>query len=622
MAELIVTETLLQDTYISPSGSQDGWGDQESVFVVSSDAGSHIRSLTTFSFTQPPAGATVVSAILTRYCIEKVGAGGGTYNRSLSGITYDLYDENLANWETLDGTTQWATAGHSSAISDYDISPQPSYTWPAEGFTGSFTTSINTSIIVDAIASGEDTLTIFERAQSETTTNRSLEWASKDHATTAWRPTLVITYEVPAEPPTVTTDAVASITGTTADCGGEVTDDGGDTVTERGICWATTTGPTTSDSTATGGSGTGTFDADLSGLTPGTHYYVRAYAINSAGTAYGNEVEFDTATLPTVITDDPVTDITGTTAESGGEVTDDGGATVTSRGVCWRLNSETPVLPTIADAHTVDGSGEGVFTSSITGLTPNAGYLVRAYATNSVGTAYGEAVIFQTDSLALVVTEPATNITGTTADSGGEVINDGGDSVTERGVCWNTTGAPTLDDDFTSDGTGTGTFVSGITGLTLGTTYYVRAYATNAVGTAYGNTISFTTVALPTITTKSATSITEDSASSGGTISDDGGESILEKGVCWNTSGTPTIADDTTSDGTGTATFNSSLTGLTPSTTYHVRAYATNIAGTGYGNEVVFTTLDDEGEPVEPAATPSGELQGFGRPGMSRPGSP
>jgi uncharacterized protein (TIGR02145 family) len=147
----------------------------------------------------------------------------------------------------------------------------------------------------------------------------------------------------------------------------------------------------------------------------------------------------------------------------------------------------------------------------------------------------------------------------------------------------------------TSDGTGTGSFTSSITGLTPNTTYHVRAYATNSVGTNYGGDVTVTTPivpVIPTLTTGTTTATSSTTASSGGSVTSDGGATVTARGVCWSTSMNPTVALTTkTSDGTGTGSFTSSITGLTPNTTYHVRAYATNSVGTNYGNEVNFTTL-------------------------------
>jgi len=288
--------------------------------------------------------------------------------------------------------------------------------------------------------------------------------------------------------PTVSTSSVTNITQTTATSGGNVTSDGGSSVTARGVCWSASPNPTLINSHTTIGTGTGQFTSNLTGLTPNTLYYVRAYAINSVGTAYGNDNSFTTgATIPTVTTTS-VSNITQTTATSGGNVTSDGGSSVTARGVCW----STSPNPTLLNSHTSNGTGTGQFTSNLTGLTPNTPYYVRAYATNSIGTAYGNDNSFTTGAtISTVTTTSVTNITQTTATSGGNVTSDGGSSVTARGVCWSTLHNPTIANSFTTDGNGIGSFVSNLTGLSSNTLYYVRAYATNSVGTAYGNEVSF-----------------------------------------------------------------------------------------------------------------------------------
>ena len=193
-----------------------------------------------------------------------------------------------------------------------------------------------------------------------------------------------------------------------------------------------------------------------------------------------------------------------------------------------------------------------------------------------------------------VTTTAITSITTTTASSGGNISSDGGASVTARGVCWNTSANPTTANSKTTNGTGTGSYTSSITGLTSNTTYHVRAYATNSIGTAYGADVQFTTAAsitTPTVTTTAITNITNITASSGGTISSNGGGTITAAGVCWSTSTTPTTANSKTTDSYGTTPYTSTLTGLSSVTTYYVRAYATNSAGTGYGSQTSFVTL-------------------------------
>lgn len=133
------------------------------------------------------------------------------------------------------------------------------------------------------------------------------------------------------EIPVVTTTAASGVTTTTAVSGGNVTDDGGAEVTARGVCWGTSANPTISGSKTTDGKGTGSFSSNLTGLTPGTKYYVRAYATNSVGTAYGNEIDFTTTALAgATVTTNEVTVFSYTTATAGGNVTATGGDAVTA----------------------------------------------------------------------------------------------------------------------------------------------------------------------------------------------------------------------------------------------------------------------------------------------------
>ena len=145
--------------------------------------------------------------------------------------------------------------------------------------------------------------------------------------------------------PTLTTTEVSGITETTALSGGYISSDGGSAVTARGVCWSTSPAPTILNSRTTNGTGTGLFTSSLASLTLNTKYYVRAYATNANGTNYGPELFFKTAgVLPTVTTTAPA-GVTASTAILGGNVTAQGSAAVTDRGVCL----STSVNPTIAD---------------------------------------------------------------------------------------------------------------------------------------------------------------------------------------------------------------------------------------------------------------------------------
>ena len=190
-----------------------------------------------------------------------------------------------------------------------------------------------------------------------------------------------------AKLPTISTDAVSGIEMTAAICGGTISDDGRSAIRRRGICWSTATNPTIVNTHSDAGSGTGHFTAALSGLQSGQTYYVRAYAVNGVGIAYGNEVSFTTQTGVPRVTTSPVTEVTQTSVTCGGVVQSDNGTAVTARGICY---SSTSTQPTLNDAHTTDGDGTGSFVSTIGGLQSGRTYYLRAYATNSVGTGYGE----------------------------------------------------------------------------------------------------------------------------------------------------------------------------------------------------------------------------------------
>jgi len=589
-----------------------------------------------------------------------------------------------------------------------------------------------------------------------------------------------ITFTFAATLPTLTTTTVSAITSTTAISGGNLTSDGGASVTARGICYSTSNNPTTADSVENSGSGIGSFISNLSGLTANTTYYLRAFATNSLGTAYGNQDIFSTlSTLPSVSTA-PATAITSTTATTGGNVISDGGVNVTARGICY---STTP-NPTISNTVVNSGSGIGSYTSNLIGLTANTTYYIRAFATNSIGISYGNQIsiitlfatvypvydidgngydtvhiglqiwlkqnlkvthyrngdsvsyycyndsvvykniygllynwyavadsrnlcptgwhvpsnaewatlttylggesiaggklkeagithwnspntgatnvsyftglpaglhstngyfssigsinylwtssesasthsnyIYLTNNnigaskssldknnglsirclndansqatLPIVTTSNATNFTSVQATFTGNVVSDGGAVVTKRGFCFSIITNPTIASDtiLVNDGLSIGNFYAMITTLTPNTIYYVRAFATNSAGTAYGNEITFTTKGqLAIISTSSASAISEYIATIGGQIINDGGNLITARGICYKTSPNPYITNNNIPCGTGFGSFSANLTNLIPNTIYYARAYAINNVGTAYGNQVSFIT--------------------------------
>ena len=385
------------------------------------------------------------------------------------------------------------------------------------------------------------------------------------------------------------TTTVSAIGSTTATSGGNITYNGGATVTVSGIVWSTTSNPTIALTTkTTNGAANGAYTSTMSGLTPGTLYYVRSYATNSVGTNYGAQTSFTTLNTPTINATTSATSITSSTATSGGTITADGGAAVTSRGVVYGTSSLSSTFSVTT------GTGTGTYTSSLTGLTPATTYYVRSFATNTVGTVYGTETSFTTNAtVPTLTTTAASSITKYAASAGGTITSNGGSVITASGICWSTTATPTTSDFKTTDGTTTGIFTSALTGLTAGTTYYVRAYATNAIGTSYGAAQSFTTLSTSSnnpvlASTTSATSITSSSAILGGNVTDEGATQVSARGLVYGT--TTGASTFSVTVGSGGGTFTGTLTGLTQGTTYFVRSFATNVQGTSYGAETSFTT--------------------------------
>ncbi len=290
--------------------------------------------------------------------------------------------------------------------------------------------------------------------------------------------------------------------------------------------------------------------------------------------------------------------ITDVMARCGGKFYDDGGGTIIASGVCWST-SNNPTLEIEGIAFTSDSTTSETFISTLTNLQPSTTYYVRAYITNSMGTAYGFSKSFKTlaeVTLPVVLTSSASTITGNSAMVGANVVTPIGGEATARGVCYSTSENPTLDDLVVESGSGAGDFIATLSSLSNSTTYYARAFATNHKGTAYGNEITFTTLGamvLPTISTSLVSAITKNSAMSGGSISSDGNGTITDRGVCWGLTNMPTIESNKLSSTTTGNDFSVSITGLTPSTTYFVRAYATNGAGTAYGQSVQFKTTEN-----------------------------
>jgi len=435
--------------------------------------------------------------------------------------------------------------------------------------------------------------------------------------------------------PVVTTVSVTSITTNLATINAEVNNQGGGTVTERGVVWSTSTNPTISLKTKTSnGSGTGSFYSSLSGLSPSTTYYVRAYATNSVGTGYGNEITFTTTNstnvmgipCPGIPTIKDIEGNTYNTVQIGTQLWTRENLKVTkyNDGTSIPLNATGESAGNVSP-QTWSGQTTGAYTiyaneSSASSNATNYGFLYNGYAAAGIITTGGsptknicptgwhvptfaEWITLYTflggDGIAggkmkSTDTQPttggwntpnsdATNSSGFSALPGGSRNIDGRFySITELAILWSSTKSlnnvlywASLHKD------------NGNLSLREYVGYNSSGFSIRCIK----DTNSTISANIPTILTIQGTEITSISAKSGGNITSDGGASITNRGVVWSTSTNPTITLTTkTSDGTGSCTFVSNLTNLSANTTYYIRAYATNSAGTGYGNEFSFRT--------------------------------
>lgn len=393
--------------------------------------------------------------------------------------------------------------------------------------------------------------------------------------------------------PTVTTSSVTSIGTNSAESGGIVTNNGGENVTLRGVCWSTSQNPDRDDDCTRDGSDVGEFTSLIAGLNPDTGYYVRAYAVNSEGTGYGEEREFTTEEEPNKspkieITDGPDEDATLTENEVRFEWQgSDSDGDIDKYEV--ELNG-----PDDVDFETDNSSRE------FNDLN-NGDYTFRVRAVDNKGAKSGWAERDFSIDVEPPNKAPTVEIIGGTND--GAILNtdtanfewQGSDSdgtIEEYEV--------ELDGPIDEEFTTTTTFTD-FDDLENGVyTFNVRAVDNEGADSEWASR-SFTIdiedeIELPTVTTATISSIAENAAEGGGEVTDDGGADITARGICWGMTQNPTTGDTCTSDGTGNGVFTSDLTGLTADTEYYVRAYATNSVGTAYGSQESFTTTASQAE--------------------------
>ncbi len=412
-----------------------------------------------------------------------------------------------------------------------------------------------------------------------------------------------------ASAPTVTTPTSAGITGGSATLGGNITGDGGALVTASGVVYALTSANNnpviggTGVTNVTGTANIGIFTVNASGLAFNSSYTFKAYATNSAGTSYSTTGTFTTLTanLPT-ITSPTVTNILNSSATLGGNVTSDGGAAITARGVVWALNTSStdPIIGGTGVTNVVGTGTTGIFTVSATGFTTPAPKTIffKAYATNSAGTSYTAATSFNTVSLSSLLSL---------------VLSAGTLSPTFDS---NTIGYSASVPNSVSSITVTPTAVSGSATITVNGTAVISGAASGSIAlsvgantiTVIGNvvtpastktytvTVTRSAPSAPIVISPTSTAITATTATLGGNVTSDGGQAITARGVVLSptaTNGNPQIGGSGVINVSGTGTtgvFTVNAASLTPGTAYTFKAYATNSLGTTYTTSGTFST--------------------------------
>lgn len=290
-----------------------------------------------------------------------------------------------------------------------------------------------------------------------------------------------------------TTD-VTDIQAYSATSGGTVIDDGGSPIINCGVCWSTNALPTVADNNTLSPFTSNNFTSYLTGLEPGTSYWVRAYATNNKGTWYGNQVYFATyPELPSITTD--ISSITPTSAVVSGHLKYGKGIFIQKAGVCFSKSEN----PTIDDNFIECILEEDSFSANLKKLVGGVLYYARPYVIVTLAAnahlfiIYGNQVSFSTfQILPTITTLPVSAIDITTATASGYVPGNGGEHLISRGICLDTTSVPSLTNCIPIEGD-EGYFHVNLENLLPGTDYYYRAYATNSVGTVYGEIQHFTT---------------------------------------------------------------------------------------------------------------------------------
>ena len=298
--------------------------------------------------------------------------------------------------------------------------------------------------------------------------------------------------------PTVSTGTPSATANTITIIGSTIVENGGYAIEDKGICYSTSsTEPTTAGQKVSSGKGDGSFDVTINNLDAHTTYYLRAYAINEKGTSYGEYIPVQTSSGKATIELGKVSNITVSSAKCTVKITNDGGATVQSCGICWSTNPS----PTISGEKSMAGGKQlnTEYLCSMSGLEHNTTYYIRAYVTTNISTEYSVPSTFKTTSGKPTVT------TSTNSEAGENylIITGSRDTeeyapITRQGICWSTIDNPTISNNVVEATSVTANpFSCKIEGLESGTTYYCRAFAITSYDIGYGQSYPFTTAYAP-----------------------------------------------------------------------------------------------------------------------------
>lgn len=389
--------------------------------------------------------------------------------------------------------------------------------------------------------------------------------------------------------PLISTRVMSAISSSTAVSGGIITSDGGSAITAKGVCWNSSGNPTIADAHTSDGSDTAGFFSNLTGLSPGTRYFARAYATNSKGTAYGNRFTFHSKISDTEGNNYTTTSIgkqiwmaenlkstkfndntsvpliTGNSTWAGSS----------SPACCWYDNSisNKDVYGALYNWYTVNINGKNICPAGWhVPVDPEWQILVDILG----GEGYAGTKLKETGTVHWPGPNYGTNQAGFTALPSGFRVNDGSFyDLTTGGYWWSAT---------------PGNQGTALYRVALYNEYSLSGYPlSNHSGMAI-RCLKGEMPETPSVSTSADPVVYNNRAYFAVDILNDGGAAVTDKGVCWSTSPNPTLSGSHNSNGSGTRSFTSWIKGLIPGTKYYARGYATNFMGTAYGNEKVFTT--------------------------------